>query len=260
MQTDVVMTSSATKWNCIFYFGPTNFLFKVDRAFDPKTVQAMRLDFLDQYKKYGLDNPDMDSVSRSNYEMGLAPNAIRLSEHWYSIWKQLPLKLWDDRVAQFNQVIFPPMLRTVQNEDHFVAWHQDEAYMKGLGDRGHKSVITCFIPMNDNPSEVPTLEFGINPSQDSVEHLVLSKSANNYDIDPALLPTEDNRISFKLNQGDALFFGQHVLHQTYWTGPKNYDTRTTIEFRLTRDGYLLDDKDYYDLKNQSFYKTGGKNA
>ena len=101
----------------------------------------------------------------------------------------------------------------------------------------------CFIPFNNNPSEYPTVEFVNNPNQTKLEHKKKFESKfNSFFLDDKFYDI----CSFELNFGDALIFGNQVVHRTCVKGGHR-NGRLSQEFRITTDESRLVGKDYYDL-------------
>ena len=64
---------------------------------------------------------------------------------------------------------------------------------------------------------------------------------------------------FSLHSGDALVFGDLVLHQTFT--PENCTlARTTFEFRAIRKESAIPGKDYYDISKLKFVNSDGESS
>src|SRR5438552_6814188 len=136
---------------------------------------------------------------------GVLPDLIRVNKRWYDLWRDVDLTRLLKSSCGLDQMIFPPQIRHMRKEPHMVPWHQDIAYQKSLGARGHKQLMTCFVPLDDNPREHPTLEFAFSPKQVQVEHV---DSGIFHNVMP-----EDNFIEtriFDLDLGDVLLFGDLI--------------------------------------------------
>lgn len=196
-----------------------------------------------------------DERSRRAEEVGVAPDMLRLNEEWYEIWKQADLSKFRRHAADFSEVIFPPQIRTVREPRAMVPWHQDATYMEALGKRGHSEVITCFVPLDDDAENRPTLQFCIDPAQRAVPAMRLDTDFNQFDLAEADRPPPEKCRTFLLNLGDAFVFGKHVLHRTY-AASEAFRERTSMEFRLTTARARVPGKDYFSLETMRFYRTG----
>jgi hypothetical protein len=233
----------------ILYGSPANFLIVARGLFPSERLRAVRR---------AIDaaiaaNRDDDERARRARTVGVAPDAVRLNREWYSIWSAARAELFARRVPQFTQIIFPPQIRNIRNVASLVPWHQDSAYMRSLGARGHSQVITCNVPLEESTAKRPSVEFAVNLKQTAIEHLVLDGAAiNQFDLREADKPDPHSVRRFELCLGDAFIFGQDVLHRSYNDGPADAE-RTSMEFRLTTRGGVIAGKDYYDLERGAWY-------
>ena len=233
----------------ILYVSPANFLIVARGLFDPAKLRATR----QAIDAAMAANRDDDARARNARAKGIAPDAVRLDREWYSIWRSAKTGLFAHRAPGFTQVIFPPQIRTVRNVASLVPWHQDSAYMRGLGARGHARVITCTIPLEESTARRPSVEFAINEKQQAIEHLVLEGAAiNQFDLHESDKPDPASVRRFELRLGDAFVFGQEVLHHSYNDGPPDAE-RTSMEFRQTMSDSVIAGKDYYDLEKGTWY-------
>ena|SRR5579862_6805054 len=235
----------------LFYGSETNFLLVGRNIFAAPDLRELR----NLYRE-SLANAltlDLDPSTLGRIQLGVAPDAVRLRSEWNEIWKKADLsKMWKV-VPRFTQVTFPPMLRTLKTRQGEVPWHQDEAYMISLGKRGHREIITCFVPLDDDPHNHPSLEFSLNPTQEAIPHVERDGfSANRFDLAESVKVGLSPPIRFDLDLGDCLIFGKHVLHRTSF---RPFAARTSIEFRLTTLDARIAGKDYFDLKSMRFYKN-----
>jgi len=232
--------------------GPDNFLVVARGFFPPATVRAVRGKIEARRPTVKAD----DERSRRAAELGVAPDALRLHEDWYAIWRDADLGLLREYGPGFTEVIYPPQIRTVRNTRSFVPWHQDAAYMQALGQRGHARVMTCFLPLDEDLAGRPTLQFCIDPRQGPVEHVTRpGETFNQFDLPERLQPRPETCRTFELALGDAYLFGQHVLHRTHAPVP-DFNERTSMEFRLTTKAARIPGKDYFSLESLQFYKAG----
>jgi hypothetical protein len=212
-------------------------------AFDRTTLSAI-------VAYFGLVEEERQSIATSEADrrkqrIGAATDAMRLDQRWYDVWR-------DPKLAQvfhpFEWVTYPVQIRHVDREAHLVPWHQDIGYMR-LMPRPHNRVITCFIPLEEQPSHTSTLEF-VKGSHPGYPHHPQG------DHGAAILEPEGERIRFDLAFGDAIVFGDHVPHRTV-PGGTGRIARRSFEFRLVLPGDALPDKDYFDLSKSAFVRVAG---
>ena len=233
----------------ILYVSPANFLIVARGLFDADRLRAMRkaIDAAVQA------NRDDDERARAAKSVGVAPDAVRLNRDWYSVWRQARSDFFLHRVPRFTQIIFPPQIRTIRNAASLVPWHQDSAYMRHLGARGHREVITCFVPLEESTAQRPSLEFCVDREQGAVAHVIREGAAiNQFDLPEPSRPSTAKVRRFELRLGDAFVFGQDVLHRSYNDGRPSAQ-RTSMEFRITTRDALIAGKDYYDLENGAWH-------
>jgi hypothetical protein len=180
---------------------------------------------------------------RRKQRIGAATDAMRLDERWYEVWRDPDLA---ELFHPFRWVTYPVQIRHVDHEAHLVPWHQDAGYMR-LMPRRHDRVVTCFIPLEVEPSHTSTLEFakGCHPYY---EHRPQG------DHGAAIPEPSGERIRFELKFGDAIVFGDHVPHRTI-PGGNGRIARRSFEFRLVLPGEALPEKDYFDLAKSAFVRT-----
>lgn len=181
---------------------------------------------------------------------GVAPDVIRLNKEWYDVWKTADLSEFGVACGAFNQMSFPPQIRHIRKPSHFVPWHQDAAYQKSLGARGHAGVMTCFVPLDDEPFRHTTFEFALSGEQPLVEH-------GDGDVFHNVISGEGFKETrtFDLNLGDVLFFGDLIPHRTFLK-PDQVLERRSMEYRLTKREFTIAGKDYFDLDVRKFYVAG----
>jgi phytanoyl-CoA dioxygenase PhyH len=232
-----------------FFVSPANFLIVARGLFDAQELRSVRAAIDQANASCSAD----DERARTARTVGVAPDAVRLNRAWYSIWRSARLELFKRRVPQFTQISFPPQIRTIRNLASLVPWHQDSAYMRALGARGHNRVITCFVPLEDSTASRPSVEFSINENQGAVDHLVREGTAiNQFDLPDEQKPEPGQVKRFELRLGDAFVFGQDVLHRSYNDGPPSAE-RTSMEFRIAARDAVIPGKDYYDLERGTWY-------
>jgi len=231
----------------VLFASPENFLIVARGLFDASVLRSVRKAIDAASAASRAD----DERSRTARSVGVAPDEVRLKREWYDIWRGAHAEIFTRRVPEFTQVSFPPQIRTIRNQSSLVPWHQDSAYMRALGTRGHKRVITCFVPLEESTRLRPSVEFAIDPAQGAVDHLIREGTAiNQFDLPDDHKPKAARR--FELNLGDAFVFGQNVLHRSYNDGPDGAE-RTSMEFRITTRDAVVSGKDYYDLQKGQWY-------
>jgi hypothetical protein len=146
--------------------------------------------------------------------------------------------------------MYPPMVRTIKNELSFVDWHQDEAYMK-MSKVRQKNIITCFIPLEDDLINKPNLQFIENKDNVEINHKDKKTLVNSVYIDEII---KGKMINPTINMGGCYIFGQKVIHRTF-SKNKNFEPRTSLEFRITNEESLIKNKDYYNLHKKIWVKT-----
>jgi hypothetical protein len=177
--------------------------------------------------------------------IGAAVDALRLDPTWYDVWRAPRLA---GLFAPFTWVTFPVQLRHVHAPEHLVPWHQDEGYMRLLS-RRHTRVITCFVPLEPDPTRASTLEFATGRHA-AHEHRALGGHG------AAMTEPDGPKVRFALAFGDAMVFGDHVPHQTVPAADGAIDRRS-FEFRLVVPADAMADKDYFDLTTGMFTRTDG---
>jgi hypothetical protein len=181
---------------------------------------------------------------------GESTDQLRMLTDWYAVWRNPELA---DILNPYTLVTYPVQVRHVKAMNHHVPWHQDIGYMKLLGDRAPKQVITCFIPLEAEPAKCTTIQFAT--LADGGEKKDLAHVAR--DGFGAGIDTENfNRtFHFDLSLGDALVFGDHVVHRTYL--PEGCQVnRRSLEFRLIMPEHAVIGRDCFDICAQKFIKIG----
>ncbi len=231
----------------VLFASPQNFLIVARGLFDAATLRSVRKAIDAANAASRAD----DERARTARTVGVATDDVRLNRAWYDIWRGAHAEMFTCRVPEFTQISFPPQIRTIRNQSSLVPWHQDSAYMRALGARGHKRVITCFVPLEESTRLRPSVEFAIDPAQGPVDHLIREGTGiNQFDLPDDHKPKATRR--FELGLGDAFVFGQNVLHRSYNDGPAGTE-RTSMEFRITTRDSAIPSKDYYDLQKGQWY-------
>ena len=211
---------------------------------DPSELLRLR-DYLGSLETASDCTNDIRAMDR-----GEQPVNIRLDKSWYSVWEGLAE---ESRVflGEYLYVIYPPQVRHVKESSHHVPWHQDIAYGR-LMPLKHENLITCFIPIEDEPERHTTLRFAVNQTKDDIiPHVPFEKFGAGFDAGDSISDFK----YFRLQLGDALIFGGLVPHQTFT--PENCIVeRRSLEFRLVSEGNMVSGKDYYDIMNKKFVRKG----
>lgn len=176
---------------------------------------------------------------------GQATDALRFDARWYDPWRDRKLA---EVFEPFTWVMFPAQIRHITDDYHLVPWHQDQAYMELLP-RRHARVITCFLPLEPDPTRASTLEFAVG-LHEPISHRPIA------DHGAVMAEPDTQTRSFDLEFGDALVFGDHVPHRTIPSRDGRIDRRS-FEFRLVMPGEALADKDYFDIRSGCFVRTDG---
>jgi|SRR5438132_7805152 len=233
----------------VLFVSPQNFLIVARGMFDAAQLRSVRAAIDAANAASRAD----DARARTARSVGVAPDEVRLNQSWYDIWRGARSETFTHRVPEFTQISFPPQIRTIRNQSSLVPWHQDSAYMRALGARGHKRVITCFVPLEESTRLRPSVEFAVDAKQGAVEHLIREGAAiNQFDLPDEHKPEAALVRRFELRLGDAFVFGQDVLHRSYSDGPARTE-RTSMEFRITTRDAAIAGKDYYDLEKGQWY-------
>jgi len=179
---------------------------------------------------------------------GVASDALRIEPRWYDVWRTptLPIR---ETLKLYTWVTFPPIVRIVREENHMVPWHQDIGYMRQLGAKGHSQIITCFIPIDEEPSKHATIQFARDDLPE-LEHIPTTgyRGVGLKDI------TFSQLEHYELELGDCLIFGELAAHRTFV--PLNATLeRRSLEFRLTQPKIALSNKDYFDIESGNFIHT-----
>ena len=218
--------------------------------FDEKIIHELAL-LLDSYVDEGQEI--MTDRELKLLRQGVLPDKVRFDRSWYSIFES-NLRDYVDIFYPFSLITFPVVVRRVQDKgNHFVPWHQDIAYMKTLPKhKMHRQTLTCFVPLDKNPSMHTTLQF----SQENIKipHLIYEHSPllQNYGL--GIDRNFEDSFNFNLERGDALVFGDHTIHRTFTPPAKRVD-RMSLEFRLIKEVDKLPDRDYFSLKDKHFIQT-----
>lgn len=215
-------------------------------TFDPVLLRSIR-NYLnsieDQKQTLGQTEREKTAIGR-----GETSDALRMDSRWYDVWRNPRLSLLE-RIRPYTWVVFPVQVRIVRANTHKVPWHQDTGYQKLLGSRAHKQLITCFIPLDEDPANRTTLQFAEDELQ-PLEHTPLDG------FGAGISGNFHNANHYALELGDCLLFGDLAVHRTFT--PENATIeRRSLEFRLVRPEDSLDIKDYFDIESGFFVRKDG---
>jgi len=211
-------------------------------AFAPARLRALRshLDRVcDERQTQAATTREHTAIAR-----GEASDALRLDPTWMDAFRD-PSRALLDAIGHATWVAFPPQVRRVTTAAHLVPWHQDVAYQRLLGPRGHDQHVTCFVPLDEDPARRPTIEFVAGRCTE-LPHGAASGFGAGLDEAPA-----GPHALFRLALGDALVFGDLVPHRSFVPDPSQPERRS-LEFRLVRPCDAVADKDYFDIPSGAF--------
>jgi len=224
------------------------------RVFDPNVLVELRskLTQLESDKSFITNTSEREEKA---IRRGESSDKLRMQNCWYDVWRYpISMESLIEVVYPFTYVIFPVQVRHISKPvGQAVPWHQDAGYIRLLPQqRQHNVIITCFVPLEDEPYRHTTIQFSLdNSDQNSIfEHKPMSSFGAGLDIEIS------NTFYHDLNLGDALVFGDLTFHRTY-TPTKAIVERRSLEFRLCIPSDALADKDYFDIQQQVFIKKNG---
>jgi hypothetical protein len=185
---------------------------------------------------------------RQSVARGEGSDSLRLRRRWFDVWADPDPHLLAS-VRPYTWVIFPPQVRHISASHHHVPWHQDAGYIRLLGPRRHRKVLSCFVPLDDDPDNRSTLQF-CRSVQSELAHIPRAGFAAGLDMRPS------DVVHFDLSLGDCLLFGDLVVHRTF-TPEGALTDRRSLEFRLIDPRDAIPDKDYFDIERQAFTRADG---
>lgn len=194
---------------------------------------------------------ELSERERTLLAQGASPNQVRLATDWFLPWTEnVDEKL--AAVGAFRWVIYPVQVRRMTASSEGVPWHQDLGYQRALP-KAHERVITCFLPLDEEPFARSTLEFG----EYQGEYLDHHREGN---FDAVLNgPRFQHLHYYLLERGDCLLFGDLAPHRTF-VPPDCERARTTIEYRLIQPEHALPGKDYFDISSGAFVTKDGTSS
>ncbi len=200
-------------------------------------------------KRSSLTQRELHAVNR-----GESADKTRMQSHWYRVWQSGDSHSRLVRtLSPYRYVTFPVQVRHVTAVNHYVPWHQDIGYMKLLGNRAPKQVMTCFIPLEPEPSQCTTIQFALDNFHDKQMQEYVHQSVNQFGAGIINHNFSDLK-HFPLSLGDALIFGDYVLHRTFLPDGCQPERRS-LEFRLVKPEHVLPGKDYFDIITGQFVLT-----
>jgi len=214
----------------------------IKHAFEPDILTSAKKRILD-----GINRCDKSSLSEREkiaVERGEAPDSLRLDTENYDLWNNTSNEMIKS-LDNFLWIYYPPQFRNIQKEVQEVRWHQDAGFNKALGDKAHKQIMTCFIPLDEKPYERVTVQF----SREIYSYLEHAPTSNGFAA--GLERDFTDLIHFDLELGDAILFGDFVPHRTFAPFDSKWQ-RSSFEFRLVRKVEALENKDYFDLTDRQF--------
>ncbi len=221
-----------------------SFASHVKGLFNPAQLSALR----DHYQQIESSQQPESVSERERLALlrGESTDKLRMLTAWYTIWQDEALA---GKFAPYTYVTYPVQVRHVQALNHHVPWHQDIAYMRLLGNRAPKQVITCFVPLEPEPSKCTTIQFAQSEDaapQTEYSHVLLDGFGAGIVND-----NFEKKFHFELSLGDALVFGDHALHRTYLPSGCVVKRRS-LEFRLVMPEHVVIGRDYYDINKKCF--------
>ncbi len=213
-----------------------SFVHHMRGMFDVPVLKAVRTHF--DAVEHERQSQVKTETERQRLSIGASTDAFRMDPVWYNPWRNASAALID-RMRPFTWLLFPVMIRHVTEEGHLVPWHQDIGYVRRMA-RVHKHLVTCFVPLEFEPTKASSLEFALG-SHPEYDHIVMG--GHGAGIDREFTDTA----SFALDFGDALVFGDHTPHRTT-RGPDGSVRRRSFEYRAVMPSDALPDKDYFDIE------------
>jgi len=224
--------------------------------FKPELLSKLRDQFI-QFEKSDSLKSNVSEREAAAIERGESSDKMRMQDCWYDVWRSPVAKeKLIEALHPFTWVMFPVQVRHVRTEvGHAVPWHQDAGYMNlHPAEKRHNKVITCFVPIEAEPSKHTTIQFCTdNKDQPDVvfDHEGMAGFGAGLAGD-----AYKNIFPYDLARGDALVFGDLALHRTFT--PKGAQLeRRSLEFRLIDPADALPGKDYFDIKQQVFVQKNG---
>lgn len=228
------------------------FLKHEKQLFDQALLVELR-DKMDRLRAMQENQSNQTPREQEAIRRGESSDKTRMQSDWYKVWQANDShSRLIQAIMPYRYVTFPVQVRHVKEVKHHVPWHQDIGYMRLLGDKAPKQVMTCFIPLEPNPSRCTTIQFALDNMREPNEREYVHQSLNAFGA--GIEQSDFHELQhFPLSLGDALIFGDHVLHRTYL--PEGCQPeRRSLEFRLVKPEHVLPGKDYFDVLTGKFVK------
>ncbi len=224
--------------------------------FDPALLRQLRQRFIEGEAEMQTKSGTLPERERQAVERGESSDDFRMRDHWYDVWRDASYReKLIEALHPFTYVMFPVQVRHVRAVGHAVPWHQDAGYMQlHPASKRHKKVITCFIPIEDEPANCTTVQFA-RDNEKAPDQEMPHKAMDGFGAGVAAEQCKDC-YHYDLALGDALVFGDLVLHRTF-TPPGAEVERRSLEFRLIDPADALEGKDYFDIRQGMFVQTNG---
>ena len=224
----------------------------IKNGFNKATIKNIYHEFASLAEDKENNNPKSEREEKLKSQ-GIMNDKIRMSKEWYKLWEEFS---FSDKTNDFELVMYPVIVRNIKDSSkHNVPWHQDSAYMNALPESKRPSeVMTCFIPIEENPFNHSTVQFAYTENQSEEQFWEHQGFVGNYGlgIEDSKLPRIENKFHFELELGDSLLFGDRILHRTYVPTGK-ISKRKSLEFRLIKRLDMKKGYDYYDLTKKQFF-------
>lgn len=218
-----------------------NYFSRQSECFSPGVLQMCRHTLKNDFPKTTITT-ERDALAASS---GTGTDGLRFNPLWYEPWRSASLTIREILISPgFQFVNYPPQVRWVRTESHLVPWHQDKAYVSHLGE-----VITCFVPIEDDPWRHSTIEFGDFLGKEQFQYVNSVAYPG-----PSFNEIPYRSIYYNLNLGDCLLFGDLVPHRAFVPRGAILE-RTSLEYRLSHKDKLIKGKDYFDLVTREMIKA-----
>ncbi|WP_341913727.1 phytanoyl-CoA dioxygenase family protein [Ferrovibrio terrae] len=214
-----------------------SFVHHMRGMFDVATLRQVRehFDAVEHDRQAQVKN----DTERQRLRIGASTDAFRADPVWYDVWRNAsPILI--ERMRPFTWLLYPVMIRHITEQAHLVPWHQDIGYVRRMA-RVHRQLVTCFVPLEYKPAEASSLEFAVGDFPE-FEHVTME------DHGAGINREFKDTVSFSLDFGDALVFGDHTPHRTT-RGPDGSVQRRSFEYRGIMPADALPGKDYFDIES-----------
>lgn len=202
-------------------------------AFDPDKLREVRWCLTEEF----LQQKATNEREELRVKQGVATDAVRFVPKWNEVWQHGTQELMD-ALNQFTYVIYPPQTRWVRQVEQLTPWHQDLAYMQGHG------LVTCFVPLEENPAKCSTLLFG-EWEGGEIQHSK-DETYGGWGVTRDVIRDFEKTVWFPMQLGDCLIFGDLAPHRTYVPEGGRVNRRS-LEFRLMNEENLRAGRDYFSI-------------